>query len=270
MGILNVTPDSFSDGGQFLVPEQALARAMEMCQVGADVIDVGGESTRPGSDPVCTEDQSERVMPVISALRRRLPERCAISVDTTRSEVAAAALNAGADMINDVSAGRDDPAMLHLAAQRHAAIVLMHMQGTPKTMQDEPSYISVVDEVLSFLLKRADAARAIGIPRENIVLDPGIGFGKRKQDNLELLAGLPRLADTGYPILLGTSRKRFMGAICQVDDPGQLVIATAVTTAFGVMAGVRLFRVHDVRENRQAADVALAIKEATANRFPTP
>lgn len=271
MGILNVTPDSFSDGGQYFAPAHAVARAVEMHRDGADIIDVGGESTRPGSEPVSADEQIDRIIPVIRALRQRLPAACAISVDTTWSKVAAAGLEAGADIINDVSAGRDDPDMFGLAARADTPIVLMHMQGTPKTMQDDPSYTSVVDEVLSFLMERIEAACAAGVPREHIVLDPGIGFGKRKQDNLLLLANLSRLVDLGFPVLLGSSRKRFMGAICRTENPRDLVAATAVTTAFGVMAGVRLFRIHDVRENRQAADVALAIKqagEAGVSRLP--
>lgn len=262
MGILNVTPDSFSDGGRHAVPETALERARAMLYAGADIIDVGGESTRPGADPVPAEEQLRRILPVVETLRRELPGECPISIDTTRSGVAEAALKAGADMVNDISAGRDDPAMFATVARFGAPIVLTHMQGTPKTMQVNPTYTAVVDEVLGFLMERAALAHAAGIPPENILIDPGIGFGKRKCDNLELLANLGRFVETGYRVLLGTSRKRFMGAICNIDDPTQLVTATAVTTALGVMAGVRVFRIHDVRENRQAADVAIAIKNA--------
>lgn len=262
MGILNVTPDSFSDGGRFQGVEQAMRHALKMVEDGADIIDVGGESTRPGSEPVCVADQIARVVPVIATLRRQLPEDSLISIDTTRAEVAAAALDAGADWINDVSAGRDDPAMFSLAAARGTAIILMHMQGTPKTMQDNPSYHAVVPEVLQFLLERAEVALAAGIVKKNIILDPGIGFGKRKNDNLLLMANLGRFVDTGHAVLLGASRKRFMGAICQEARPQQLVAATVATTALGVMAGVRIFRVHDVKENRQAADVAYAIRLA--------
>ena len=260
MGILNVTPDSFSDGGLYLAHEHALAKAEEMVRDGADIIDVGGESTRPGSAPVTTEDQLQRVLPVIAALRRRLPGHCLLSIDTTDSEVARAALGAGVNMINDISAGRDDPALFALVAERSVPIIIMHMQGTPKTMQDDPRYESVVDEVLSFLLKRAAVAEGSGIRPENIVIDPGIGFGKRRNDNLLLLAALKRFAGSSYPVLLGTSRKRFMGSVCNVTEPSELVAATTATTALGVMAGVRIFRVHDVRENRQAADVAHAIR----------
>jgi dihydropteroate synthase len=260
MGILNVTPDSFSDGGRYLAHDNASAKAEEMVREGADIIDVGGESTRPGSAPVTVQDQLQRILPVIEALRRRLPGHCLLSIDTTYSEVARAALDAGANMINDISAGRDDPALFALAAERSVPIIIMHMQGTPKTMQDDPRYESVVDEVLSFLLWRAAVAESSGIRAENIVIDPGIGFGKRRNDNLLLMAALKRFVDSGYPVLLGTSRKRFMGAVCNVTEPSELVAATTATTALGVMAGVRIFRVHDVCENRQAADVAYAIR----------
>lgn len=262
MGILNVTPDSFSDGGLFVDPERALRHALQMVEDGADIIDVGGESTRPGAEPVSAADQIARVVPIIEALRRAVPEDVLISVDTTRSEVAAAALNAGADLINDVSAGRDDPGMFALVAERGVPIALMHMLGKPETMQDNPRYGAVVEEVLAFLQERAAAAQAAGIAKENIILDPGIGFGKRKEDNLVLMANLSRFAETGYAVLLGTSRKRFMGAVCNETRPQELVAATVATTALGVMAGVRIFRVHDVRENRQAADVTDAIRLA--------
>ncbi len=262
MAILNVTPDSFSDGGQYDDGEAAVRRARKMLAEGADIIDIGGESTRPGSEPVSAEQQIARVVPVIEALRRELPLKVPISIDTTLSAVAEAALAAGASMINDISAGRDDEKMLHLAAKQAVPIILMHMQGTPKTMQDDPRYDAVVDEVLGFLQDRIDAAVIAGIARKNIIIDPGIGFGKRKQDNISLLANLQRFVASGYPVLLGTSRKRFMGLICSVEAPNELVTATAVTTALGVMAGVQLFRVHDVLENRQALDIAWAIRQS--------
>lgn len=262
MGILNATPDSFSDGGRFADPGRALERALAMAGEGADIIDVGGESTRPGSEPVAAAEQTARVVPVVRALRAALPAEVLISIDTTRAAVAAAALDAGADFINDVAAGRDDPGMFALAAERGAPIVLMHMRGTPKTMQDNPRYGDVVAEVEAFLLERAAAARAAGVAAENIVLDPGIGFGKTKADNLRLLAALPRFAGLGYATLLGASRKRFMGSVCRETEPQNLVAATVATTTLGVVAGFNIFRVHDVRENRQAADVAYAVREA--------
>lgn len=261
MGILNVTPDSFSDGGRFDNLGDALQQACKMVEEGADMIDIGGESTRPGSLPVSAEEQLRRVMPVLTALRYELPEHILLSIDTTFSAVAEAALDAGAHIINDISAGTHDAAMFDLAARRNVPIILMHMQGTPTTMQDSPCYSSVVDEVLEFLRQRIDAALASGIKAQHIAVDPGIGFGKRKQDNLDLLANLQRFATAGYPVLLGTSRKRFMGSICTVSNPAELATATAVTTALGVMAGVKMFRVHDIKENRQALDVAWAILE---------
>ncbi len=267
MGILNVTPDSFSDGGLFSDPECALHHGLEMVRLGADIIDVGGESTRPGASPAPPGEQLTRTVPVIRALRQALTGDTLLSIDTSLAEVAAEALNAGADIVNDVTAGLKDPNLFRLAAERNAPLVLMHMQGTPRTMQDNPQYQDVVEEVLGFLLERAAAAQAAGVARENLILDPGIGFGKRKEDNLMLLANLHRFAATGHAILLGTSRKRFMGAICQETRPRELVAATVATTALGVMAGVKLFRVHDIRENRQAADVAHAIRQASGTNL---
>jgi dihydropteroate synthase len=263
MGILNVTPDSFSDGGKFSSVTTALQHAKHMITEGVDIIDIGGESTRPGSDPVSPEDQIERVIPVITALRQQLKCTTLISIDTTSSHVAQAALQAGADIINDVSGGEQDPAILTVAAENHAPIILMHRQGTPKTMQDNPYYEDVVPEVIQALQAKIALALNAGIPKTNLLIDPGIGFGKRRQDNLELLAHLDQLVALGFPVLLGTSRKRFMGSLCNITDPNDLVTATAVTTALGVMAGVQIFRVHDVKENRQAADVAWAIKNST-------
>ncbi len=262
MGILNVTPDSFSDGGKYSGLEAAVRQVELMLSEGVDIIDIGGESTRPGSDPVAADEQIRRVVPVIAAIRQQLSSDILISIDTTLSEVAKAALDAGADIINDVSGGRADPAILTLAAETGVPIILMHSQGTPKTMQDNPHYQDVVQEVLDALNESINAALNAGVKKEAIAIDPGIGFGKRKQDNLDLLAHLDALVATGFPVLLGTSRKRFMGTICDVTEPSGLVTATAVTTALGVMAGVQMFRVHDVKENRQAADVAWAIKRS--------
>jgi dihydropteroate synthase len=262
MGILNVTPDSFSDGGQYSDIDAAVRQVRRMLNEGADIIDIGGESTRPGAEPVAADEQIRRVVPVVEAIRRQVSADIPISIDTTLSAVAKAALAAGADIINDISAGCDDEAILALAAETDAPIILMHSQGTPKTMQDNPYYDDVVQEVLAALQLQIDAALKAGIKRERIAIDPGIGFGKRKQDNIDLLAHLDAFAATGYPVLLGTSRKRFMGTICDVSEPSELVTATAVTTALGIMAGVQMFRVHDIRENRQAADVAWAIKQS--------
>ncbi len=262
MGILNVTPDSFSDGGRYTAVEAAVRHAMTMVEAGAEIIDIGGESTRPGSERVSAGEQLSRVIPVIRALRKVLPAGRFISIDTTLSEVADAALEAGAECVNDVSGGRDDPGLLRLVAEQQVALVLMHMQGQPRTMQDDPRYHDAVAEVLDFLLDRAECAINAGIPRENLIIDPGIGFGKRKIDNLRLMAHLDRFVATGLPVLLGTSRKRFMGAILTVKEPTELVAATVATTTLGVMAGVKIFRVHDVKENYQALEVAWAIQQS--------
>ncbi len=262
MGILNVTPDSFSDGGKFSGLDAAMRQVELMVSEGVDIIDIGGESTRPGSDPVTAGEQIQRVVPVIEAIRECVSGDILISIDTTLSEVAKAALTAGANIINDVSGGRADPAILTLAAKTGVPIILMHSQGTPKTMQDNPHYDNVVQDVLEALHESINAALKAGVKKEAIAIDPGIGFAKRKQDNLDLLAHLDKLVATGFPVLLGTSRKRFMGTICDVTEPSELVTATAVTTALGVMAGVQMFRVHDVKENRQAVDVAWAIKQS--------
>ncbi len=261
MGILNVTPDSFSDGGLHASSDAALRQAELMIAEGANIIDVGGESTRPGADPVPDAEQIRRVVPVIRALHDAYPEM-PVSIDTMSSVVAEAACLAGASIVNDVSAGLADTDMLSWVAANDVAIVLMHMQGTPKTMQDDPVYTDVVGEVINALQQRIHAAVKSGIKPENIAIDPGIGFGKRRQDNIDLLAHLPRFVGLGFPVLLGTSRKRFMGSLCNVSDPSELVTATAVTTGLGVMAGVRIFRVHDIQANRQAADLAWAIKQA--------
>jgi dihydropteroate synthase len=267
MGILNLTPDSFSDGGLCDDADTAVVRALAMISQGADLIDVGGESTRPGAQRIDAGVQRSRIIPVIERLARVAPN-VRISVDTTRREVAAAAIAAGATLVNDISAGRDDPGMFDLVAGFGVDLALMHMQGTPLTMQDNPYYVNVVEEVLGFLLERAAAAERAGVPRSRILIDPGIGFGKRKIDNLTLLASLEQFVATGYPVLLGASRKRFMGAICGEARPTELVAATAATTALGVLAGVRMFRVHDVKENRQAADVAAAIRACRGSVSP--
>ncbi|MDD5578017.1 MAG: dihydropteroate synthase [Methylobacter sp.] len=261
MGILNVTPDSFSDGGKYATINAALQQAELMIAQGADIIDLGGESTRPGAAPVAAAEQIQRVVPVIKAIRQ-IQDTMPISIDTTLSEVAKAALDAGADIINDISAGQNDEAILLLAAERGVSIILMHSKGSPKTMQNDPHYDDVVQEVINALKERINAALNAGIKPAKIAIDPGIGFGKRKQDNINLLAHLDAFAAMGFPVLLGASRKRFMGTICEVSEPAELVTATAVTTALGVMAGVQMFRVHDIKENKQAIDVAWAIKQS--------
>ena len=270
MGILNVTPDSFSDGGRWTEVDRAVDHGVEMARQGADVIDVGGESSRPGSERVAAVEQCQRVIPVIQRLHRRLAAEhpdVVISVDTTLADVAMPALEAGAAIVNDIAAGREDPGMLTAAARHGAGVVLMHMQGTPATMQQDPTYRDVVAEVVAFLAQRVEAASTAGVAKDRIIVDPGIGFGKTREHNLQLLAGLPQLVARGHPVLLGTSRKRFMGSICTYNGrgpaPHELVDATCATTALGVAAGVSLFRVHDVQANRRAADVAAAIETAS-------
>lgn len=265
MGILNVTPDSFYDGGTHEQVQAAVASGVALARAGARIIDVGGESTRPGAERVAAEQQRRRVLPVIAALRAALDDaglEAWISVDTTRAEVAEPALDAGADMLNDVSAGREDERMLTLAAQRGVPIVLMHMRGEPGTMQRNPAYTDVVAEVRAYLLKRAAAAEAAGATASQIVLDPGIGFGKRLEHNLALLARLDAFVATGHPVLLGTSRKRFIEYASPTTSSAAAdrLGGTCATTALAVDAGVRLFRVHDVRENLQAAELAQAVE----------
>ncbi len=260
MGILNVTPDSFSDGGLFDTTQPAVKHALGMMYEGADIIDVGGESTRPGSERVDADQQILRVTDIIRSIREIALEEVEISIDTTLSKVAEAAIEAGASIINDVSAGTDDPQIFELAADKNIPVILMHMQGNPQTMQVNPVYDDVVEDIRTYLLERVDAAIAAGIKKENIGIDPGIGFGKTQEHNMQLMAKLDRFVDTGLPVLLGTSRKRFMGAICEGAEAHELVGATCATTVAGVNAGVQIFRVHDVRPNRQAADVAWALK----------
>ena len=261
MGILNVTPDSFSDGGQFDETQPAVKHALDMMYENADIIDVGGESTRPGSERISADEQILRVSEIIKSIREIALEEIEISIDTTLSKVAEAAIDAGASVINDVSAGTDDPQILELAADKDVPIILMHMQGNPQTMQSNPVYNDVVEDIRAYLLDRVDTAIAAGIKQENIAIDPGIGFGKTQEHNMQLMTRLDRFVDTGLPVLLGASRKRFMSAICEGVEPHELVGATCATTVIGVNAGVQMFRVHDVRENRQAADVAWAMKD---------
>ncbi len=261
MGVLNVTPDSFSDGGMYPSSKDAITRGLEMIEQGADIIDIGGESTRPGAERVNATEQKRRVLDVIAGLRKEIPQHIHISIDTTLSEVAKAALEAGATMLNDVSAGREDESLLKLAASCNVSICLMHMQGDPGTMQDNPSYENVTREVSEYLLERAQHAESLGVEKSNIILDPGIGFGKRTLHNLELLRDLKKIVELGYPVLLGTSRKRFMGEISNREDPRERMPATCATTALGVLAGANIFRVHDVWQNRQALDVTQAIRD---------
>jgi len=245
MGVLNVTPDSFSDGGQFFDSGRAVERGLQMAADGAAIIDVGGESTRPGSASVSDDEQIERVVPVIKALCKKI--NVPISIDTYKLEVAKAALEAGAGMINDITALGDER-MAELAAEHDVPVVLMHMQGTPATMQIEPKYEDVVGEVLQFLLERARRAEAAGIERKKIFIDPGIGFGKTFEHNLLLLRNIDKFVAAGYRVLVGTSRKSFIGKLTGREKPSERIFGTAATVALCAAAGVSIVRVHDVAE----------------------
>ncbi|HEX7116318.1 MAG TPA: dihydropteroate synthase [Steroidobacter sp.] len=258
MGVLNVTPDSFSDGGRYLDVEAAVVHGLEMAHQGASILDVGGESTRPGAQAVEAEEEIRRVVPVIEALARRtgLP----ISVDTSKPEVMSAAVAAGACLINDVRALRE-PGALEAAARSGAGICLMHMQGEPRTMQVDPRYDDVVREVKEFLHERVQACIASGIARERLLVDPGIGFGKRLEHNLALLAHLPALLELGVPVLIGVSRKSMFGALLGRAVNERLAGGVAVATAC-VLAGASIVRAHDVPETLDAIKVAVALREA--------
>lgn len=258
MGVLNVTPDSFSDGGQFFDIGKAVARGLEMAAQGAAVIDIGGESTRPGAASVPPTEQIRRVVPVIEALAHQVD--VPISIDTCDVEVARAALEAGASILNDVTALADD-GMAELAATAQVPIVLMHMRGTPRTMQTDPTYDDVVKEVLHFLLTRARRAGSFGIPSERIWIDPGIGFGKTVTHNLLLLKHIGRLVSTGYRVLVGTSRKRFIGTITGRTDPPDRLFGTAATVALCAAAGVSIVRVHDVAAMHDVLRIVRAVQE---------
>jgi len=251
MGVINVTPDSFSDGGRFAGPGAAIAEAQRMAAQGASILDIGGESTRPGAAPVDPEAEAERILPVIAGLSD-LP----LSVDTRRASVAARALGAGAILVNDVSSGAD-PEMFPVVAAHGAGVVCMHMRGEPGTMQEDPSYADVVGDVEGFLLARAEAAEAAGVARDRILIDPGIGFGKTLAHNLALLRALPRLAGHGLPVLVGPSRKSFLGQVTgrQVGDRQDATTAAITLCAFE--GGAAVVRVHDVPAARDAAAVAL-------------
>lgn len=256
MGVLNVTPDSFSDGGFYFDKDKAIDRGIELASEGADIIDVGGESTRPTSDPIPAQEELRRVIPVISALKEKT--NSLISVDTTKSEVAEAAVEAGADIINDISAFRFDSRMPSLAAQKGASIILMHMQGTPKTMQINPCYKDLIAEIKSFLQEKLEAAQASGINREKIIIDPGIGFGKSVEDNLILINNLNFFEELERPILVGTSRKSFIGSILNLP-PQERIEGTIASAVLSIVRGAHILRVHDVRSIKRATIVAESI-----------
>jgi dihydropteroate synthase len=255
MGVVNVTPDSFSDGGRFLDAERAVEHARTLVADGADVLDVGGESTRPGAEAVSAEEELRRVVPV---LERIAGAGAPISIDTSKRAVAEAALDAGAEIVNDVTALRSDPELAELCAARGCGVVLMHMLGTPRTMQDAPSYEDVVDDVKAFLAERIEFALATGIAEERIWADPGIGFGKTVEHNLELLRRLDELETLGRPICVGTSRKSFIGKITGREVDRRLG-GTIASNVLALARGATIFRTHDVRELREALEIAKAI-----------
>ncbi len=259
MGILNITPDSFSDGGRFTSEAAILAQAEIMISAGADLLDIGGESTRPGAQPVLLADEIDRVVGAVRSIRRR--HTIPISVDTTKAEVARLALDEGADLINDISGLRFDPAMVQLLRERRVPVVIMHMQGTPGNMQQNPTYTDVIGEITSFLAERIAWAESQGIPRERIIVDPGLGFGKTVTHNLTILKHFDRFASLGCPVLIGHSRKSFIGKLldCEVNERD---FGTAILSGLCTMKGAALLRVHDVAATVQAVRLAEAVRNA--------
>jgi dihydropteroate synthase len=255
MGILNVTPDSFSDGGLFFDTAKAVERGVQMVGEGADIIDIGGESTRPGSDPVTEEEEIRRVVPVIERLSDAV--RIPLSIDTCKAGVAEAAFAAGASIINDISGMRFDPRMMGVAQKHAATVVLMHMKGTPRTMQQNPQYDNVIREVFEFLSVQTEKARELGITQ--IIVDPGIGFGKNLEQNLDLMKGLKTFSLLGCPVLVGPSRKSFIGKLLDLPVEGRLEGTAAAVTAC-ILHGAHIVRVHDVKEMKRVACVADALK----------
>ncbi|RLB04073.1 MAG: dihydropteroate synthase [Deltaproteobacteria bacterium] len=259
MGVLNVTPDSFSDGGLFFEPAKAIEHGLKMAEEGADIIDVGGESSRPGSDPLPLDEELRRVIPVIEELASRL--KIPISVDTYKSQVAERAIEAGAQMINDISGLRFDPQMAYVAARYDSPLIIMHIKGTPKTMQQEPFYEDLMGEIIAYLHQAIEKATSAGVDPQQVIVDPGIGFGKRVQDNLVILNRLHDLNVLGRPILIGTSRKSFIGAVLGLEVH-QRMIGTLATVAVAAMKGAHIVRVHDVAPVKQVVDMVDAIINA--------
>ena len=260
MGILNVTPDSFSDGGKFADTQSAIAQAEDLISAGADILDVGGESTRPFADPVSTEEELGRVIPVIEAVRQN--HSIPISIDTTKAAVARKALKAGANIINDVSALNKDPEMIKVVQQTSVPVIIMHMQGTPTDMQIQPVYSDVVAEITGFFTERVAWITGKGVDRNRLIIDPGIGFGKTLQHNLSILKHLDKFSSLNLPLLLGHSRKRFLGTITGIPAEAERDMATAVVTALCANKNVSIVRVHDVAATRQALLIAKAVQSA--------
>jgi dihydropteroate synthase len=258
MGVLNVTPDSFSDGSKFYNEEHAIEHALQMERAGADLIDIGAESTRPGSEGISAEEEWKRLLPVLGGLRRLL--KIPISIDTQKAEVAETALDAGAQIINDISGLRSDPRIAEVAARRRVPLILMHMRGEPRTMQKGPFARDVIEDVLQGLRKSVAIARKVGVAKSQIILDPGIGFGKSFAQNYGVLQKLPQLAKLGYPLLVGTSRKGFLGATLARNgkpaSPEERIWGTAATVTASILNGAHIVRVHDVAEMVQVARVA--------------
>jgi dihydropteroate synthase len=256
MGVLNITPDSFSDGGLFFEPQQAIEHGLRMAEEGADIIDVGGESSRPGSDPVPLNEELRRVIPVIEGLASRL--EIPLSVDTYKSQVAERAVESGAQMINDISGLRFDPQMPLVAARYDTPLIIMHIKGTPKTMQQDPSYKDLMDEIIGYLGEGIARAEQGGVDPQQVIVDPGIGFGKRVQDNLVIINRLDELNTLGRPLLIGTSRKSFIGAVLDLEVH-QREIGSLATVAVSAFKGAHIVRVHDVAPARQTVDMVDAI-----------
>ncbi|MGB7520331.1 MAG: dihydropteroate synthase [Spirulinaceae cyanobacterium] len=257
MGILNITPDSFSDGGQFNGLETASKQARKLVEAGADILDVGGQSTRPGAAQISLEEELKRVLPVVEKLRQEMS--VPISIDTTRAAVARAAIQLGADLINDISGGTFDPEMLPIVAQLQVPIILMHIKGTPETMQQQTNYQDLIGEITNFLTQQISLAIAAGIERSQIIIDPGIGFGKTSEQNLEILNRLKELTCLNSPILIGTSRKSFIGHILKRKDPQKRVWGTAATCCAAIANQADILRIHDVEQMHDVCRVADAI-----------
>ena len=260
MGILNVTPDSFSDGGKFATTGTAVEQALRMIEEGADIIDIGGESSRPGAEPVDAEEEQNRILPVVRQLRKQ--GKVPISVDTYKAATAEAALGEGADIVNDISALRFDPNLAGLVAKSRAPVILMHMLGSPRTMQENPSYNDCVAEIKEFFEVRIKFATNAGIDKSKIIIDPGIGFGKRLSDNLDILAGLREFKSFSLPVMIGVSRKRFIGMLHHAGGPADRRLGGSISAAVAaVINGADIVRVHDVAETVEALKVVQAIRE---------
>jgi len=259
MGIINITPDSFYDGGNYLDRDSALDRVQELVENGASIIDIGGESSRPNSDPVHINEEIKRILPVLKSMKGKFS--VPVSVDTYKSEVASVALSEGADIINDISALRFDPKLPGVISDYDAGVILMHMKGTPKNMQDHPEYVNVIDEISSFLSERAEFATSSGISRDSIMIDPGIGFGKTLKHNLSILKGIDQFKQLGYPVLIGPSRKSFIGELTNKSVEERL-FGTAGVVAYCTLKGVNVIRVHDVPQMKDVVNLTHSIEKA--------